>query len=67
MTRKHFVALAESLRKSRPDMSGQLSPELLIQFGTWKRIVRDVARVCRGFNPRFDVDTFTEACGGIEL
>lgn len=67
MTRKHFKALAESLRESRPDMSGTLLPELLVRWETWKGVVRGISQVCREFNSRFCVNTFTEACGGIEL
>jgi hypothetical protein len=67
MSRKHFIALAESLRESRPDMSSQLSPELLVRWEVWKGIVRDISQVCRSFNSRFCADSFETACGGVEL
>jgi hypothetical protein len=61
MTKKHFKALAEALRETRPDLV--IAPlEYKIQ---WNSDVRAVANACRTFNPLFDYGKFINACGGL--
>lgn len=50
MSKKHFVALAKSLRELPND-------------GTRKLAALRTAEVCKASNPRFDLDRFLAACG----
>lgn len=62
MTRKHFKALAESLKGCKPskyDEDGGWSSE----YHTWKVCCNAVAKSCQVFNPAFDTARFLEACG----
>ena len=57
MTRKHFQALAETLKGSRPwniDSAARFQ---------WEADVKAVASALRQFNPRFNNARFLEACG----
>lgn len=62
MTRKHFKAIAEALKATRPD-------SYLVDGGytgvgrQWIADVEAMARVCFKANPQFDGDRFREACG----
>lgn len=47
MTRKHFEALAFSLKTNNASLD----------------LCGDVARICKETNPRFDTRRFLEACG----
>ena len=56
MTRKHFTALAEALKRERPNGCVASSVQ-------WIAEVRAIADVCRSFNPGFDRERFYAACG----
>ena len=56
MTRKHFQAFAEALKRERPD-------SCLASHVQWTAEVRAIADVCRSFNPGFDRERFYTACG----
>ena len=56
MTKKHFKALAEELRNTRPIGT-------YIDRFQWQRDVNAVAKVCGMSNPNFDEDRFLTACG----
>jgi len=58
MTRKHFEALAASLRWSMPH-AGRESEH----YAQWVRDVRGVADACYAANGRFDRGRFERACG----
>ena len=62
MSRKHFAELAEALASTKPGSKYSLVPETPETIKTWKETVESVARVCRGFNDRFDKDRFLRAC-----
>lgn len=51
MTRKHFEALAESIRFMELD------------YGTKRHVAEHVANVCKQFNSGFERQRFLEACG----
>lgn len=60
MTRQHFRALASALQFNAPDPT---SPTYKAELALFTAIVKDVARVCRSNNPRFDYSRFEAACG----
>ncbi len=62
MTRKHFEALAQSLRFARPDR-GEESPAPTPAVAQWRADVRAVADVLAGSNGRFDRGRFYRAAG----
>ena len=57
MTRKHFKALADALKATRPD------PTFLPEWDQWEFCLREVAAACQSFNPNFDRARFLAACG----
>jgi len=60
MTRKQFNAIAEALAAIRPEMYGpNVDAGMMYQWGT---TVREMATMCRTFNPAFDRTRFMEAC-----
>lgn len=64
MTRKHFIALAEALRASRPEPDDYLhTDEYQARLSTWEYTVRAVAGTCRSFNGLFDLYRFLAAAG----
>ena len=65
MTRKHFEVLARNLSTVKPrrrykDKKGLNFTEKYLQ---WKVDVEAIALACHQFNPRFDWDKFSVACG----
>jgi hypothetical protein len=60
MSKKHFTQLANAIRTNLPDPNSSTYKAELVVFTA---IVRDVARVCRTNNPRFDDARFETACG----
>jgi hypothetical protein len=68
VTRKHFQALADTLRHARPlwpheDFGRFSDAEAQTAVDQWTRDVRAVADVCAGQNGRFDRRRFYAACG----
>ena len=66
MTRKHFMALAWSLRQQHPRVIGAYAPDSDVFFGAtlyWERCVLAVAAACAQFNGSFDRERFLLAVG----
>ena len=64
MTRKHFVKLAEVLRKLKPE---RVDTEIQIgQYNMWEDCVEETATMCKQLNSRFDRDRFMIACEYLE-
>jgi len=63
MTKKHFEALADALRLSRPDavLRGCENGYDEAQAETWLDVRRCIADVCARFNPGFDRERFIAA------
>lgn len=61
MTRQHFVALADSLRVSKPRYKRIRKQG--VKLAVWEQCVRQVAYTCKTFNNSFDYDKFYRACG----
>lgn len=58
MSKKHFIELADCLRRTKPS-----EQDILMQsgeYGQWKRDVEAIARVCISFNDRFDYPRFMD-------
>lgn len=68
MTRKHFEALARSLKFAHPSVTRPAdapdSTYRKIAEAAWRESVAAVADACKISNPRFDREKFYEACGG---
>lgn len=66
MTRKHFQAIADALRDSKPEPETD-DPNVTIIYGAayfqWRLTISNVARACAQFNPAFDRDRFLTAYG----
>lgn len=60
MTRKHFVAIAETLRNNRPESNWDANKRL-----QWDMDVRAMANLCSRMNAQFDRPKFVAACGGL--
>jgi cytochrome c556 len=54
MTRKDFQAIADALAYTKPEKKG-------VAMEQWRKTVREMARMCRGKNPRFDEGRFLSA------
>ena len=52
MTRKHFIELADALRRAKP----------AYDLDIWRDCVEAVAKVCAATNIRFDHKKFIERC-----
>ena len=50
MTKRHFIALADVLRRLRPDQH----PNDLRRYEQWQKTVDALADFCRSQNPQFD-------------
>lgn len=60
MTRKHYQALADALRSTRPDgYDATDTPEARL---AWDRTVRAIAETLRTENANFNTDRFLTAC-----
>lgn len=57
MTKKHFIALAASLKATKPPKTHRARLE------AWKATVSEVACTCNQFNSMFDHSRFLDACG----
>lgn len=58
LTRKHFKAIADNLRTTKPNPD--IAPE---GYNQWCYTVDVMATMCREFNPNFDRGRFLDACG----
>lgn len=67
MSRKHFQAIAEELRRQRPEAADKDPFERTPwEAGTndeWSTVVIGIAGILRQFNPGFKRDRFLGACG----
>jgi hypothetical protein len=61
MSKKHFEALAATLRANKPDGNGLYCRGPA--YDQWQTDCCAVADACRDANPRFDVGKFLSACG----
>jgi len=52
MTRKHFQAIADTIKGLRHELSKEDAD----------KIAKEFARMCKGFNGRFDEGRFLQAC-----
>jgi hypothetical protein len=60
MTRKDYIAIAETLRKNKPySLDHEQQYDMITQ---WERCVRGIAGVLASDNPLFDRRRFFEAC-----
>ena len=60
MTRMQFVAIAETLRNSRPEDTAGMEDT---GYDAWLTIVENMANTLAGFNSNFDRGRFLAACG----
>jgi hypothetical protein len=58
MSQKHFRALADGFRSTRPVNALQMVNN------QWNRDVQMVVSICKMDNDRFDGERFINACGG---
>lgn len=63
MTKKHFIALADALRGTRPDMEDNHAPHLLARQ-QWRDDVRAVADFCQAQSPRFKRERWMDYVNG---
>lgn len=58
MTKKHFIALADAMRTTKPeseiDIMGVASSEYTAELAQWKQDVNIIALVCASHNPQFN-------------
>jgi hypothetical protein len=64
MSKKHFNALAQTIRHNLPDPG---SATYQAEAALFARLTKDIAGVCAASNPRFDRGRFLHACGLTEL
>jgi hypothetical protein len=60
MTRRHFRALAQALRNTRPGENWDANKR-----AQWNLDVKAVLDICASENSNFDRHRFIEACGGL--
>lgn len=58
MIKKHFKALADALKDSKP-----LDNDVFDKQVQWHKDIDAVADVCRNMNRAFDAERFYAACG----
>lgn len=64
MTRKHFVAIAASIRAEREAAAANLEGETrTVALGVIDRVARSLVADLAATNPRFDRGRFLDACG----
>jgi len=61
MTRKHFQAITDSLKDSKPDRDAG-TPAEYAAVSQWREDCNAIADALRSFNGRFDRDRFLCAC-----
>lgn len=54
MTKKHFIALADAIRATRPASIGYHDDGTSTEIEQWERDVRSLAAFCAAQNPRFN-------------
>lgn len=64
MTKKHFIALADTLRSSNPVHFALPHPEFKIAIEQWRRDVHRIAALCERMNPRFKKDLWIAYLAG---
>lgn len=62
MTKKHFIALADAMRRARPDEGS--SEYAIIAMKQWEQDVRHVANFCQGQSPNFKWDRWMDYIAG---
>jgi hypothetical protein len=60
MTRRHFEAIARTIRLNLEEVTRHGSPG---QVCTVEKMARDLADDFESFNPNFDAELFLTACG----
>lgn len=61
MTKRHFEAIAKTLRASKPVRGDDIARQEA-KF-TWLTTVNRLAATFQDFNPNFDAERFLAACG----
>jgi hypothetical protein len=54
MSKKHFIALADAMRRARPEQGS--NEYQITATKQWEQDVRHVANFCQGQNPNFNYD-----------
>ncbi|HET7181015.1 MAG TPA: hypothetical protein VFI15_02155 [Candidatus Limnocylindrales bacterium] len=65
MSKRHFEAIADALRRERPEPEGFAEPDRRqdYEFDLWRGIVVRMADICYGSNGRFDRERSYRAAG----
>lgn len=68
MEKRHFEAIAKTMRAIRPDRGNQYATRSVrvkggAKYEQWTYTCRELARTLAQFNPRFNSDRFLAACG----
>ncbi len=54
MTKKHFIALADTLKRMEPVMCRTSNREAVARHDKWDDMVHGLAEFCQSQNPRFN-------------